>query len=32
MGSLSFVFLDDFEGNANIYVTIKSTPTVYPTN
>ena len=27
--SLSFSFLDDFEGNANISVTIKSGSTVY---
>mgnify|MGYP001796575078 CR=1 FL=1 len=28
MGSLSFLFLDDFEGNAKIYVTIKPSYTV----
>ena len=28
MGSLSFLFLDDLEGNANIYVAIKSGSTV----
>ena len=28
MGSLSFLFLDDFEGNANISVSIKSGSTV----
>ena len=28
MGSLSFLFLDDFEGNANISVVIKSSSTI----
>ena len=29
MRSLSFLFIDDFEGNANIPVAIKSSSTVY---